>query len=97
MSGSPPIAWHDFELAHFSPFGDGAGAHFDATFDYDTQLFQWDTSRSSLGYYFWSVQATNEFGTDTGTLFVFLIIPEPSSATLVVLGLIGLTGFRRRR
>jgi hypothetical protein len=97
LSGSPPVVWHDFELALFDPFGDGTGAHFDATFDYDTQLFHWDTYRSSLGWYYWSVQASNEFGSDSGTRSVFLITPEPTTLAISAIGMLGVACVRRHR
>jgi MYXO-CTERM domain-containing protein len=96
-SGSPPIVWHDFKLHSFLPFGDGTGAYYDPTFDYDTQLFHWDTHRSSLGWYFWTVQASNEFGTDTGTLSVLRLTPEPTTLAIWVIGMLGVASVRRHR
>jgi hypothetical protein len=98
INGSPPITWDNFEFVSFFPTrGFGSGPHFNAIFDPGTQLFHWDTFASPPGFYEWSVRATNEFGSDTGTIRVDLFVPEPASFATSALGMLAFACLRRRR
>jgi hypothetical protein len=98
VDGSPPISWDNFHLSAFRPEnGVSTGPKYDATFDPDTQLFHWDSFESPFGRYQWTVRATNEFGSDTGTFEVYILSPEPSSTIIAVIGMLGFARLRCRR
>jgi len=45
----------------------------------------------------WSVQATNEAGSDTGQIIVSVIFPEPGTGVLVATAAVSIAAFARRR
>jgi hypothetical protein len=79
----------------------GSGPVLPATFDPDTQLFSWDTTGSPRGDYEWRVTATNQFGSDQGSLFVHMTllpdVPEPGTLLLLGIAMMGFLGAARRR
>jgi hypothetical protein len=101
--GDLPITWSDFTFANFSPLigATGSGPFHAATFDPETQLFSWDSTGSPHGLYEWRATATNQFGSDQGSLFVDMTflpeVPEPAGLGLAALGWMGLWGFTGRR
>jgi hypothetical protein len=98
MGGTPPVAWDNFQFVSFEPDIPGStNPPMNATFDPDNQLFSWDSTGFTRGVYEWSVRATNDFGNSTGALTVRAVIPEPGTAALAALGLIGVVGIRRQR
>jgi hypothetical protein len=98
LSGSEPVVWDDFHLSGFRPEnGVSTGPRYDATFDPATQLFYWDSFETPFGYYQWTVRATNEYGSDTGTFQVYVLSPEPSSALIAAIVLAAISIVSRRR
>jgi hypothetical protein len=100
--GDQPITWSGLFFHDFVPLSghpDGEPFH-PASFDVETQYFTWDSSGSPNGIYEWRVTATNQFGSDQGSLFVtFLLpnVPEPSSALLAaILAAVFFARVRRR-
>jgi len=87
--GTPPISWGDLEIVGPAP----ANA---PTLTSDGN-FSWNSHGSPFGAYTFNATATNDFGSDTGSLTVELVIPEPATMTLFGLAMIGLVGFARRR
>jgi hypothetical protein len=66
--------------------------------------FSWDVDGSKGGQYVFTVRATDSFPasqggpfSDTGTVMVNVIVPEPMAFALVGLAIVGVVGFTRRR
>jgi hypothetical protein len=76
------------------------GAEVGATVDPLTGIFSWQTSPTqSKGNYTATISGTNDntpAGSDTG-LLTFRVVPEPATASLLGLALVGALGFIRRR
>jgi hypothetical protein len=98
-----PAVWSSLTLVAGSPA-------FPATLS-PTGQFQWNTVGSDRGqvgngvHYSWSATATNSAGSDTDVAITLILIdaddnggiPEPATAVLVGLAMIGLVGMIRRR
>ena len=96
--GTPSITWDNLTFVEYLPFIPGStNPPFRASFDPDNQLFIWDTTGFARGAYVWSVRASNDAGSDTGTLTIQTFIPEPASASLIIPALMGFAGTYRRR
>lgn len=87
-TGDPAPTW---SLA----LDNGPGGTTDAGMIDSSGLFEWDTTGFPLGTYEWTVTASNTAGMDTVAMSARLI-PEPASALLMGLAMIGL-GFIRRK
>jgi hypothetical protein len=98
VSGDEPIDLSDFTFHSFVPLIPGqSGPLLPATFDPVVRLFSWDTTGSPGGEYEWRVTATNQFGSDQGSISVFLNVPEPGAISLVGMALAALLSCFRRR
>jgi hypothetical protein len=98
--GTPPITWDNFTFVDYTPFfssSNGSAPFLPATFDDNTQLFEWDTVGSPRGTYVWSVRASNDVGSSTGILTIQTYIPEPASVSLATIAFVVLAGMVRRR
>jgi hypothetical protein len=69
-----------------------------------TGLFSWDVDGSAGGQYVFTVRASDNFPpasggpfSDTGTVTVNVIVPEPATIAMLGLAVVGLAGLRRRR
>lgn len=77
--------------------GSGVGPATPATLDLSTRKFNWNTIGSPLGIYKWTFNATNNYGSDTGSITVAVTVPEPTSAGLLLIFSSLIFAARRRR
>jgi hypothetical protein len=91
--GAPPITYHD--LTMFGPY-DVSPVNA-PTLSIAGELLWQTTTSDVLGWYYFDVTATNEFGSDKGRIILRLQIPEPATIAMLGLAILAVGGFTRRR
>ena len=102
IPGTPPVTWSELSGPTYTPnFGalpnsPGLGP---ATWTWNpaTQAFQFKTLGASAGTYVWQGSVSNIFGSDTFSIAVDVIIPEPATLSLITLTLVSALGCSSRR
>jgi hypothetical protein len=91
------LTFDDINNPVFTPYVPGTGLSFPhlPTLD-NAGSFAWDTSGARGGYYQWAITGTNQYGSDRGTIAMYVTLPEPATMSLLGLAVVGMVASRVR-